>query len=111
MRCCRKRHLVDVRRVLKRLDGVAEFFGRADGMKHVHAGVAVGQATVVVGGDVEVVGVTNFQEFSFCIVLIVNDEVAFNHFAVIHLGQLSSSLHVGEGSRSVAQEPASVLVP
>ena len=110
MRCCRKRDLVHVHRVLKRFDRAAEFVGRADGMKHVNASVAVSQATVVIGGDVEVVGVANFQELAFCIVLIVDDEVALNHFIVRHLGEFTSALHVGEGHGSVPKELTSVVV-
>ena len=52
----------------------------------------------------------NLQEFDFSIVLIVHDEVSLNDFIVVHLGQFTASLHVGESGGGIAYEPTSVLI-
>ena len=108
--CCGEGDFVHVGCVLNRFDGGSESACRADGMKHVDAGVTVRKATVVVGGDVQLVRVSNLEEFALGVVLIVDDEVPFHHFLVAHVVQFSSSFHFSEGGGRIAQESTPILV-
>ena len=105
-----ERHLVDIGCVVEGFNGFTERLGLTDGVEDIDTGVAVGQAAVVVGGDVERVGVADFEQFSFSIVLIVHHKMAFNHLFIRHLCEVASSLHIGKGHSGVPKESASVVV-
>ena len=52
----------------------------------------------------------NLEEFPFCIVLIIHDEVTFNDFIVDHLGQFTASFHIGKGRGGISKESTAVLI-
>ena len=87
-----KDHLVNLRCVLKQFNRVAETLGLSDGVQDINAGVAVAEATVVVGGDIQFMGVANLKKTMFGIVLVVDDDVAFNNRIVLHVIQFAPLL-------------------
>ena len=90
--------------------GLANGAGRAVNVHRVHAGVAVGKALVVVGGDFDGVGMAQFNELVFHAVLIVNHQRAFHVFLVGHRGQVASLRDFGVVLARIAQKHASVAV-
>lgn len=89
---------------------MSEACGTTNGVQDIDTRVTVVKATVIVGGHPQLIGVPDFEEFSLCIVLVVDHEVALNHLIVRHLGEFSSALHVGKRHRSIPKKPTSILI-
>ncbi len=90
--------------------GLANGAGRAVNVHRVHAGVAVGEALVVVGGDFDGVGVSQFNELVLDAVLVVNHQRAFHVLVVGHRGQVASLRDLGVVLARISQKHASVAV-
>ena len=105
-----KRHFVDVRGVLQQFGGLAKILSLANGVQDINTSVTVGKTTVVVGGYVEVVGMTNIEQLVLHPMLIINDKMSLNQFIVGHGMQVASSFEFRKVERSIAEKHATVGV-
>lgn len=105
-----ERHLVDVGGVLQQFGGLPKIMGHANGVQDINTCVTVGKTTVVVGGYVQVVGMTNIEQLVLHPMLIINDKMALNQFIVGHGMQVASSFEFRKVERSVAEKHATVGV-
>ena len=103
-------YLVDVRNVLQLLDDSSVVRSRSDGMHDVHACVAVGQATVAVGGNFKLVGMADFHQLVLNPMLIVNDKVTLDNLVVFHLGHFTTLLHFCIMNGSIPQKFTPVFI-
>ena len=85
-------YLVDHGCVVEQLNRVAEVFGLSNGVQDINTGVAVAEATVVVGGDIQCVRMTNLKKPVLCGVLVIHDDMAFNDCIVIHAVEFTTLL-------------------
>lgn len=103
-------HLVNQGCVVKQFNRVAEVFGLSNGMQDIDAGVAVAEATVVVGGDIQCVRVANLKKSVFCVVLVIHDDVAFNDGIITHVPEFTTLLQFAKLGGSIPEKSASILV-
>ena len=106
-----KGDFVDALKRLKSCDGGSEIRCCADGVHYIDTGVAVRQAVVVVRGDVQLVGMPHINEFGFCMVLKIDDNVALNHQIIGHFIQFTTSFQISKRNGGVPHESTSVFVP
>ena len=105
-----ERHFVDVGGVLQQFGGLPKILGLPHGVQDINTGVTVGETTVVVGGNVEVVGMTDIEQLVLHPMLIINDKMAFNQFIIGHGMQVASSFVFRKVERSIAEKHAPVGV-
>lgn len=105
-----ERHLVDVGGVLQQFGGLPKILGLANGVQDINTSVTVGKTTVVVGGYVQVVGMTNIEQLVLHPMLIINDKMSLNQFIVGHGMQVASSFEFRKVERSIAKKHATVGV-
>ena len=85
-------------------------FSVTDGVEYVDTGVAVVQATVVVGRHFQLVVVSDFEKSTLGVVLIVHHKVSFNHLIVSHLRKFSPALQVSEGHCCISKKATAILI-
>ncbi|OUW74039.1 MAG: hypothetical protein CBD68_06160 [Flavobacteriaceae bacterium TMED208] len=95
---------------MKQLNRVAEVFGLSNGVQDINAGVAVAEATVVVGGDIQCVRMANLEKPVLCGVLVVHDDMAFDDGIVIHAVEFTTLLQFAKLGGSIPEKPASIFV-